>query len=578
MRVALLACLLGLLLGALPVRAASPGIAVQVEGVSGELRDNVLAFLGIYQVREREDLSPARVRRLHAQAPGEIRAALQPFGYYRAQIDARLTQTTEGWVARYAITRGEPVHVTEVDVRVEGDGADDAEFRRLVRTFPLARGDQLRHAEYEIAKRDFQKLAAERGYFDFRFLLTEIRVDVEANAAAVRLHLDTGPRYRFGEITLDQDLLDPQFVRRFVRIKPGEPYTTRALLEIQTALADSEYYADIDVRADPADAVDHAIPVHIRLGPRKQNRYIFGIGYGTDTGARGRLGWQRRYINERGHHLRAELRASRIQQNITAGYFIPFRNPRTDQYALTAGYEEDDTLSYESEITRFGLSRTVARGRTRETLSLAYQNERFEVGGQTGETVLVMPGANWVRTFGEDRIYTPRGARLWFELRGGSAELGSDISFLQARLQPKAIYSITDAGRFIARLDIGSTRIDDFSALPASLRFYAGGDQSVRGYRYNSLGPTDASGNVIGGRRLLVGSLEYEHRIRGGWSAAVFYDAGNALEDYTDTLARGAGVGVRWRSPIGQVRVDVASALSEDGNPWRLHLNIGPDL
>src|SRR5690606_9543527 len=120
-----------------------------------------------------------------------------------------------------------------------------------------------------------------------------------------------------------------------------------------------------------------------------------------------------------------------------------------------------------------------------------------------------------------------------------------------------------------------TTRIDEFSELPASLRFFAGGDQSVRGYRYNSLGPTDASGEVIGGRKLLVGSLEYEHRIRGGWSAAVFYDAGNALEDYGDSLARGAGFGVRWLSPIGQVRIDLASALSEDGNPWRLHLNIG---
>lgn len=578
MRAALYACLLGLLLGALPTLAASPAITVGVEGVSGELRDNVLAHLGLYQAREREDLSPARVRRLHAQAPGEIRAALQPFGYYRPRIESQLTRTPEGWVARYVIARGEPVHVREVDLEISGDGADDPEFRRLVREFPLARGDQLRHADYEAAKRDFQKIAAERGYFDFKFARSEIRVDVEADTATVHLHLDTGPRYRFGEITLEQDLLDPAFVQRYIRIKPGEPYSTRALLDLQAALADSEYYADIEVLAEPEQAVDHAIPVHIRLTPRSQDRYILGIGYGTDTSARGRLGWQRRYVNEQGHHLRTELRASRIQQSLTAGYFIPFRNPRTDQYAITGGYEEDDTLAFESEITRFGASRTAARGRTRETLSLTYQNERFAVGDQTGDTTLVMPGANWVRTFGEDRIYTARGARLSFELRGGSAELGSDISFLQARLQPKAIYSVSEAGRFITRLDIGTTRIDNFDELPASLRFYAGGDQSVRGYRYHSLGPTDATGEVIGGRRLLVGSLEYEHRIRGNWSAAVFYDAGNALEHYTDPLARGAGLGVRWLSPVGQVRIDVAAALSEDGHPWRLHLNIGPDL
>lgn len=578
MRAASLACLLGLLLGALPVLAASPQITVEVDGVDGEVRDNVLALLGIYQAREREDLSPVRVRRLHAQAPGEIRLALQPFGYYRPQIESQLTRTPEGWLARYVVAPGEPVRLSAVDLRISGEGEKDPAFRELVAAFPLQEGRRLRHAPYEAAKREFQKVAAERGYFDFDLAQSEIRVDVEANTATVRLHMDTGPRYRFGEITLDQDLLDPSLVRRYIRIKRGDPYTTRALLEVQTALADSEYYADIEVVADPEQAVDHVIPVHIRLTPRKQDRYIFGIGYGTDTGARGRLGWQRRYINERGHHLRAELRASRILQNYTVGYFIPFRNPRTDQYAITGGYEEDDTLAFESDITRFGVARTVARGRTRETLSLAFQNERFTVGDQTGETSLVMPGANWVRTWGEDRIYTPRGARLWLELRGGSTELGSDISFFQARMQPKAIYSISEDGRFIARLDVGATRIDDFDEMPASLRFYAGGDQSVRGYRYNSLGPENAEGEVIGGRRLLVGSLEYEHRIRGNWSAALFYDAGNALEDYTDPLARGAGFGVRWRSPIGQVRIDLASALSEDGNPWRLHLNIGPDL
>ncbi|BAU48000.1 membrane protein [Sulfurifustis variabilis] len=578
MRAASLACLLGLLLGALPVLAASPAIAVEVEGVGGELRDNVLAFLGIYQSRAREDLSPVRVRRLHTQAEGEIRRALQPFGFYRPRIESQLTRTAEGWLARYVVAPGEPVRVRELDLRIAGEGAEDPEFRRILDAFPLTKGERLRHADYEAVKRELQKVAAERGYFDFRIVQSEVRVDVEKNAASVHLHIDTGARYRFGEITLDQDLLDPAFLRRYLRIKPGQPYSTRALLELQTALADSDYFADIDVLADPAQAVDHAIPVRIRLTPRKQDRYTFGIGYGTDTGARGRLGWQRRYINERGHHLRAELRASGIQENYTVGYFIPFRNPRTDQYAITAGYEDDDTLVYESQITRVGVSRTAARGRTRETLSLTYQSEDFDVGDQTGATALVMPGANWVRTWGEERVYTPRGARLWFELRGGSAELGSDISFLQARLQPKLIYSIWDSGRFIARAEVGSTRIDDFDELPASLRFFAGGDQSVRGYRYNSLGPEDASGDVIGARKLLVASLEYEHRIRGGWSAAVFYDAGNALEDYTDALARGAGFGVRWRSPIGQVRVDLASALSEDGNPWRLHLTIGPDL
>jgi translocation and assembly module TamA len=130
----------------------------------------------------------------------------------------------------------------------------------------------------------------------------------------------------------------------------------------------------------------------------------------------------------------------------------------------------------------------------------------------------------------------------------------------------------------ITRLDIGRTGIDDFTQLPASLRFFAGGDQSVRGYSYNTLGPTDAQGAVVGGPHLLVGSVEYEHALASKWSAAVFFDQGNALNDFRDPLKKGAGVGVRWRTPIGQIRVDVAAALSEPGRPRRFHISIGPDL
>ena len=130
----------------------------------------------------------------------------------------------------------------------------------------------------------------------------------------------------------------------------------------------------------------------------------------------------------------------------------------------------------------------------------------------------------------------------------------------------------------LVRGERATTWITDFGLLPASLRYFAGGDQSVRGFAYKSLSPLDAAGDTIGGRYLVVGSVEYEHSLSRSWSAAVFSDVGNALENMSDPLERGAGVGLRWQSIVGMVRLDMAWALSREDKPWRIHLNIGPDL
>ncbi len=568
----------GLLVLLLPRALLAAAVDVTVTGVGGEVRDNVLAALSIYQERSRTDLTDARIRRLHQRASEEIRAALKPFGYYRPRIETTLARDGEEWTAQYRIEPGPAVPVTTVEVNLRGEGADDSAFRALVEGFPLERGDSLNHAAYERAKRRFEALAAERGYFDLRFARHEIRLDLEAYTAAIYLEVDTGPRYRFGEVTVDQDLLDPELLARYVRLRPGDPYSTAALLDLQNALIGSNYFSDVQVEADPRAARDHAVPVRVRLTPRKQNKYTFGLGYGTDTGPRGQIGWERFYLNPQGHRTRVELRGSQIEKSLTAGYFIPIRNPRTDQLAFTGGYEESDTATAVSERRRLAISRTTVRGRTLETLSLTHQREKFDLGAQSGSSSLLLPGVNWTRYWGEERIYTRQGARALLDLRGASERFGSDTSLLQARLHTKVIFPVSSFGRVLSRVEIGATRIDNFAELPASLRFFAGGDVSVRGYAYNTLGPTDASGGVAGGRHLLVGSVEYEQHIRGHWSAAAFYDAGNALNAFSDRLREGAWVGIRWRTPIGQIRLDAARALSLPEPRWRLHLYIGPDL
>jgi translocation and assembly module TamA len=192
-------------------------------------------------------------------------------------------------------------------------------------------------------------------------------------------------------------------------------------------------------------------------------------------------------------------------------------------------------------------------------------------------TALLIPAASYAHVRADNRLLTRRGYSLQFDLRGAVEQLLSDMSFTQAGLKAKLIQPVFRRDRLIARAQAGSTWTDSFDELPATLRYFAGGDQSVRGYGFEELGPRDASGEVIGGKHLLFGSLEYEHRVRGDWGVAVFYDTGNAFNSVHDGLESGAGIGLRWRSPVGMVRVDLASAISAD-NGLRLHFTLGPDL
>jgi translocation and assembly module TamA len=570
----------GLLLLLAPILAQAATLTVSVDGVIDKLLENVQASLTIYQERERKDLTDARIRQLHALAPEEIRTALKPFGYYRPRIDDQLDfdRDNDRWTAHYSIDTGPPLPVRNVDFHLTGEGENDPAFRALIDDFPIKPGDTLNQATYEETKKRIQSLASERGYFDLRFTRHEIRLDLAAYHADIELRVDTGVRYHFGKITIEQSVLTPELAQRYLRIETGDAYSTRALLDAQNALATSNYFSDVQVDADPKQATDHVIPVNVRLKARPPNRYTLGAGYGTDTGPRGKVGWERYYLNRQGHHTRVELRGSQIDRSLTAGYFIPIRNPRNDQLAFTGGFEETDTRTATTKTRRLAISRTNVRGHLLETLSLTHQRERFALGDQTGTTSLLLPGVSWTYYWGDERVYTRFGARANLDIRGASDKFASDTSLTQERFQIKAIWPVASFGRLITRADIGRTGIEDFNQLPASLRFFAGGDTSVRGYAYNTLGPVDDQGNVIGGRNLLVGSVEYEQHISGNWSAAVFFDEGNAVIDFNDPLKKGTGIGVRYRTPIGQIRVDVAAALSEPGHPRRLHVSIGPDL
>jgi translocation and assembly module TamA len=264
---------------------------------------------------------------------------------------------------------------------------------------------------------------------------------------------------------------------------------------------------------------------------------------------------------------------------LTALYSIPLRDPSRERLEFLASRLTEDTSTVDSRTSILGVRRIKVRAdKWLETLYLNAQQESFRVGADSGHSTLLLPGINWTRTRKRAGAYLQSGDRLFFEVKGSDAWLGSDTRFMQVVGKGKLIKALNKKSRVLLRLDLGVSEVGSFSELPASQRFFAGGDQSVRGYDYNSLGPEDETGDVIGGRYLMVGSLEYERQILDKWSVALFYDVGNAMDVLTDPLMHGAGIGVRWQTPIGPVRIDIASALDKADRPLRLHLFFGPDL
>lgn len=559
--------------------AQNLSVIVQIDGVADELLSNVLSLLTIKQQADQSLLTEGRMRRLHSEAPDEIRRALAPLGYYRPDIRAELSRSGDTvWVARYSIDAGPPLLIGSVEMRIDGEAADDPVFRQMIDKFPLHEGDVLNHAAYEDAKNGFVKLAAERGYFDADFVAHAVTVDLDRYSADVRLVFASGQRYRFGELVIEQDVLDDALLARFAPFHDGDPYALDKVIELQQALNDSQYFQDVDITLGEEDVAQKTVPVRVQATPRKRHRYTAGAGYGTDTGVRGKLGWEMPRINRRGHRWDSEFRLSEIGNSFSTRYRIPVFNPRTDEVQFSGGVVTEHTDTTISRINTLGTALVHNRGRWRENVSLTYQQERYTIADTGGESTLLMPGIGWSRIWARDRLVPRYGARLIVDFRGASDGMGSDTSFFQSTSHVKFIVPALDRGRFITRGTFGTTLIDEFADLPASVRFFTGGSSTVRGYSYNSLAPRDADGNAVGGKHLVIGSLEYEYSLAPQWAAAAFYDAGNAMDNLSDPLSKGVGAGVRWRSPVGPIRFDVARALTPDDRPWRVHINIGPDL
>lgn len=570
--------------GTVPAVSVDPPRAAPVERVTVDFRikgleepelTNAYNWLGYVAEDQREGLVPNRLKTLHDDAEKSIGKSLQPYGYYRPQISKRLEGGPKDYFAYYQVDHGPAVHWLRAQITLTGPGAEALQARS--RDLGPPPGARLRHAEYEDSKDRLLALAHGEGYLDASFSHAELRVDPEQGTALAVLELETGPQWQFGEVLIVGDSrIDEDVVRRYLRLVPGEPYAQQKLLDTQFALTDLDYFAKVEVGGLRDQAVGQRIPVQVRVEHSKSRRDDFGLGYGTDTGARASVGTEFRRLNQRGHKLRVTVRASQKLSGASGEYRVPIGS-EPGEYVGIAGDAGEENLSYGVE-RKYSLATSINRldGDWDRRYYLKFQRSLFDFNeGEDSAVSVLAPGLTLSRQWLDDPAYARYGFSFWADTHGGQKGLISDASFLQGRVRLKGALPLWREGRLLARVEIGATAAAEFNKLPPDERFFAGGDQSVRGYNYQAIGASrDDNGGVIGGRYLNVFSLEAEQAIKGALGLALFGDAGGVGDSPAPELHFGVGIGLRYRAPFGSVTVDLAHPLDPDEPVVRLHLGV----
>lgn len=556
-------------------QAAVPRI--DISGLNAEQSKNVRAFLGLSTLACGTE--QWRLNSALDKAPEEIAQGLQALGYYNPSIKGgQLRQQAGCWAVSYQVNAGNPVKLSAVNVRIQGHAQQDPNFRKLLSELPVKPGDALNHGAYEDLKNRLLSLSSERGYFDARLSDHRLLIKPSTRQAWIHLTLDSGPRYRFGQVSYQQQGLSEDLLRRYEDFATDEPFSTRKLNEFQQALMGSNYFETVAVQPKQ-NRQTKTVDLSVELTGRKRTAYGIGLGFSTDEGPRASFDFERRYLNARGHRFRAQGEITGIGGKLITSYAIPLDDPTKEALTFSGQFEKEETDSSDRyTFTAGGKMTTALPNDWLQTLSLDLMHEEYEIAGLKEDATPLVPSISWEQTRRKGRNLIRSGHQLKLKLSAAPLDFSNGSVFAQARGSAYFIASPWQNGRLLARGDLGATWAEDSNRLSVSHRFFAGGDRSIRGYDLDSLGPKNARGQVVGGTYLAVASLEVEQRFRPDWALAAFVDAGNAYDKDLEDLYTGAGLGLRWFSPIGPIKLDLAHPVDDPNRNYRVHLSIGPEF
>ena len=569
---------LTILFAALSAFADKP-ITLKVEGIKNKAAyNNVMVHLSSLKTIPVENSD-----RYYYLASKTIDEALRAVGYFNSKIDYQFVPQPNAkqdlLIANVALD--EPVKIAEIQVQLLGDAEKDENFLALQKQVPKL-GTVLNQGVYDDYKAELEKVALAKGFFDYQFLTHRLAILPSAHEAYWQLAFDSGKRYRYGNIRFQGSQIREDYLRNILAIQSGDPYLINDLSELSTDLSASNWFKSVLVQPN-IDKQSKKVDLDVLVQPRLKNSYEIGIGYGTDVGPRLQFGWNRPWINSRGQSFSSNFYISDPKKTIEATYKIPLlKQPLNYYYEISTGYEEEK----KNDTDTSGLTLAILRYWNRETgwqnsFGVRARYDNFTQANVSNRTLLIYPTAGFNRTRVRGGLFPYWGDSQKITLNWGNKAVGSDVDFYSAIASTSWIRTYAENHRFLTRAEIGYLSTNQFDKIPPALRFFAGGDRSIRGYGYHKISPKDKNGELTGANRLFTASIEYQYQVKPKWWGAIFYDTGFASDRFAfNDLRKGAGIGMRWNSPIGAVKFDIATPINDkdDSKNIQFYIGIGAEL
>ncbi|MDO4430990.1 MAG: autotransporter assembly complex family protein [Lonepinella koalarum] len=555
-------------------KQANYAVKVEVSGIQNrKIRDNVAIYIN--QINDEIHDGSEYHQHLVRQA---IDKGVRVFGYYQSAVDFSLDLKKNKAVLVAKVMLGEPVKLVQADVQISGQAAQDEEFSQLQQNLP-SKGEVISHQKYDDFKGNLQQLAQQRGYFDADFQVHRLEIMPDTLQGWWRLYFHSGDRYRYGEIRFQNSHIREDYLRNMLPIQPGEPYLIQSISSLPTIYSSTNWFNSVLLQPQIREDVKR-VDIDVFLQPKKKNSMEVGIGYSSDVGVRFQLGWKKPWINSRGHSFSSDLYVSSQKQTMEATYRIPLlENAVRYYYEISTGVENEKEHSLDTESTAVTFAALRFWNHSlgwQYSLGLRARYDSFTQAETADRTLLIYPTAGVNRTRMKGGLFPTWGDSQRLTIDFGRDWWLSEINFFSVRGSTAWIRTYAENHRMLTRVEVGYLHTKDIQKIPPALRFFAGGDRSVRGYGYKKISPKDPNGKLVGGSKLVTSTLEYQYQVYPDWWLAAFADAGLAANKYSPKeLHYGSGLGVRWASPVGAIKVDIATPIRDKEGSKNIQFYIG---
>ncbi|MBQ4836445.1 autotransporter assembly complex protein TamA [Pseudoalteromonas luteoviolacea] len=545
---------------------------IKVHSTSELAEENAQLYLKKYQ-------NTVFTHRQEQAISADLQLALQAVGYYN--FESELTYSSQAQSLNITLSLAPALRWQSVEVQIMGEGGKDPELSLLLDSLPIKKGEQIRHDLYSVAKNQIESALLERGYFDFVWVQSTLEIHRTVKQGTAKLIVDSGARYQFGEMKLSGTSKAAHFITELAPFRPHTKYDAKLLSDFSLALNETPYFASVKVYPLLKSRTAGQVPIRVEVTDKPANSFEVGGGYSTDLGAKFRGKWNKPWVNDFGHSFNTDLNISQRKQDVSATYTIPVEDPNTDVLRVLGGYQLQDDLTDGVKVTAWNVQlqrQWVLKSHWVRTAFIKREHERSEQTGLILDTEMLLPGVSYAKKQSQGGMTPYWGSEQLFTIEVAHESLISSTSLTKVHWKQAWLRSFQERHLMILKAELGAVIAKDFDKTPLNLRFFAGGDQSIRGFAFQSISPKGEQGELLGAKYLVTASSEYNYQFLPNWRAAVFVDLGTATNDFEEKWAVGAGFGVRYITPIGPVRVDHAWGLSKPSRSTRLSIVIGPEI